>query len=285
MTEETHGIWTTERYALGITTNMKKYKLDDFVTSIPLFSAFNSTKEKPSLTHDSGFGCSIEKLGDLFDEIKIFILKWPEYTVVLQTEIEGYGDIENYSNKTCKLGELTNIFDDIEVIADIRTTWNNIRMLWCLKEIHENIKPIWHFDNIIDFGAGTGHFIKHCYQVGFTGSVQVVDLPQTVELQKYILRGLNIKWVSAEELETNLPNTLFNSTWGISESPLSTRDKIPDLSRCSKFITFQHEYYDIDNKKDILRRFLEKGNTTTKDISDLIPWDGGSTMLMNKSFI
>lgn len=235
--QKTHGIWATDDFSHGVTSNMNNYKLDNYVTLIPLYCNYYGPNRP------TGFGqhawqpdnfspdLAVQKL---FSELKQFILKNPEYTGVLQTEIEGYGDIYNYTNHTIKIKNLTHVFNDIESIADIRTNWNNIRMLWYLKNIHENIKPVWEFDNIIDFGAGTGHFIYHCYQVGFKGEVQIVDLPQTIPIQKHVLRGLNIRWVGTKELLTNLPNTLFNSTWGFSETPLNLREELPDISKCSK---------------------------------------------------
>jgi hypothetical protein len=156
-------------------------------------------------------------------------------------------------------------------------------MVWYLKNIHENIKPVWEFDNIIDFGAGTGHFIKHCYQVGFSGSVQIIDLPEAIPLQRYVLRGLDVVWVDTEGVLTYLPNSLFNSTWGFSEIPMSLRNKLPDISSCSKFIAYQHNYHGIDNKKDILDRFYKEGSSILRDISYLVPWDSGSTFLMGKA--
>ena len=287
MTDRTLGIWTDWDH--GVTTDMKKYKLDMYVRGVPLYC--NYLPHNPTVTGFTNHGWSPDDFSQdfvvqrLFNELKEFILENPEYAGILLTEFEGYGHIDDYFNFTIKIKDITNVFNDMETIANFRTNWNNIRMLWYLKNIHENIKPVWEFDNIIDFGAGTGHFIKHCYQIGFKGEAQIVDIPQTVPIQKHVLRGLNVKWVEAKQLLTNLPNTLFNSTWGFSETPLVVRDELPDISNCSKFIAFQHNFEGIDNKKDILERFRGKEPPILRNISILAPWDGGSTMLMSKSFI
>jgi hypothetical protein len=270
MTKETHGIWSTKDYSEGV-TNMDNYKRDPYVTSVPLYCNYIEGR------HAVGFGARADLTGFLTN-LKKFIDDNPRYTGILFTEFEGYKDINQYLEYTIKLKDISNVFDN--ELGEIRTNWNNIRMLWYLKTIHENIKPVWEFDNIIDFGAGTGHFVYHCYQLGFKGEVQIVDLPQTVPIQKHLLRGLNVKWVSNKELSTNLPNTLFNSTWGFSESPVNIRNQTPDLHNCSLFIAFQSNFEGIDNKKDIYGRFLSEGNTVLKDISYLVPWDGGSTILM-----
>jgi hypothetical protein len=287
MTRETLGIWSTTK---GVTANMNQYKLDDYVCSVPLFAPIrpaNSISEGMVRGRYTPVGFGTEHIEKLFEEIKPFLLENPIYLDVLQTEIDGYGNSEDallwHSERSCVLKKLTNIFNDVEIISNIRTTWNNIRMVWYLKNIHENIKPVWEFDNIIDFGAGTGHFIKHCYQVGFSGSVQIIDLPEAILLQRYVLRGLNVVWVDTEEVSTRLPNSLFNSTWGFSEIPISLRNKLPDISSCSKFIAYQHKYHGIDNKKDILDRFYKEGSSILRDISYLVPWDSGSTFLMGKA--
>tara|TARA_Y100000593_G_scaffold12589_1_gene23222 strand:- start:169 stop:1020 length:852 start_codon:yes stop_codon:yes gene_type:complete len=283
MTEDRLGIWAgdkrssrrTERY-IKICKELKHYKEDDFVLMVPLFSHLHKW---------GAYNTEPETVDIIFKELRPFILENPIYIDVLYSEMDGYVSLDSYLTLTSKIRQVTKRFNDIDAIANIRTSWNNIRMLWYLKHIHENIKPIWEFDNIIDFGAGTGHFIKHCYQVGFSGSVQIVDLPEATHIQKYVLRGLDIKWVDAEKLLTKLPNTLFNSTWGISEIPISSRDKLPDLSSCSKFIAYQHVFFGVDNKKDILKRFYKKDNSILRDISFIAPWDEGSTFLISKSFI
>jgi hypothetical protein len=287
MTRETLGIWSTTE---GVTLRINEYKLDDYVCSVPLFAPIrpsNSISIPEGQDRYTPVGFGPEHIEKLFEEIKPFLLENPIYLDVLQTEIDGYGNSENtlkwHSERSCELKNLTNIFNDVEIISNIRTTWNNIRMTWYLKNIHENIKPVWKFDNIIDFGAGTGHFIKHCYQVGFSGSVQIIDLPEAIPLQRYVLRGLDVVWVDTEEVLTRLPNSLFNSTWGFSEIPISLRNKLPDISSCSKFIAYQHKYHGIDNKKDILDRFYKEGSSILRDISYLVPWDSGSTFLMGKA--
>jgi len=285
MTREALGHWSTTE---GVTLRINEYKLDDYVCSIPLFTPIRPIRsifEGQTRYTPVGFGTN-SPIEMLFEEIKPFLLENPIYIDVLQAEIDGYGNSENtleyYSERTCEVRRLTNVFDDVAVIPNIRTSWNHIRMVWYLKNIHENIKPVWKFDNIIDFGAGTGHFIRHCHQVGFCGSVQIIDLPEAKPLQRYVLRGLGVKWVDTEEVLTHLPNSLFNSTWGFSETPISLRNKLPDISSCSKFIAYQHDFHKIDNEKDILDRFHKEGSSILRDISYLVPWDGGSTILMGK---
>ena len=301
MTEEL-GIWkdrvvTPDTPRSGVYSDITEYKLFDSVNHLSLYShitykpvgnddplvrnvnAIRTPEDPVGLIENNG---SIKKL---FEELKTFILENPKYIDVLYSEIDGFSSLEWYLQCTADMNEMTDVFHDIPLVNNMRTSWNNVRMLWYLKNIHENIRPVREFDNIIDFGAGTGHFIKHCYQVGFKGSVQIVDLPTTVPIQKYVLRGLDVKWVDTEDLLTNLPNTLFNSTWGLSETPISLRDKLPDISSCSKFIAFQHNFFGVDNKKDIINRFYEKDNSILRDISIIAPWDGGSTFLLSKSFI
>lgn len=286
MTREKLGIWkdivvTTDTPRRGVYSDITEYKLFDAVVEVPLYTHMSQKHDKSS---PIGLGDNNGSIKRLFEELKTFILENPKYIDVLYSEIDGFSSLEWYLQFTADMNEMTDVFHDIPLVNNMRTSWNNVRMLWYLKNIHENIRPVWEFDNIIDFGAGTGHFIKHCYQVGFKGSVQIVDLPTTVPIQKYVLRGLDVKWVDTEDLLTNLPNTLFNSTWGLSETPISLRDKLPDISSCSKFIAFQHNFSGVDNKKDIINRFYGKDNSILRDISILVPWDGGSTFLLSKSF-
>ena len=287
MTREKLGHWkdtvvTPDKLNHGVYFDIRDYKLFDAVMEVPLYVHIDGMdKTRPIGFNDE----DISTIPDLFEELRTFISKNPKYIDVLYSEIDGFPNLEWYLIYTSTMNEVTDVFHDMPVVGNIRTSWNNIRMLWYLKNIHENIRPVWEFDNIIDFGAGTGHFIKHCYQVGFKGEVQIVDIPQTVPIQKHVLRGLNVRWVEGKQLLTNLPNTLFNSTWGFSETPLVVRDELPDISNCSKFIAFQHNFEGIDNKKDILERFKGKEPPILRNISILAPWDGGSTFLMSKSFI
>ena len=131
--ERTLGIWTFSDFPEGVTTDMKKYKLDMYVRGVPLYC--NYLPHHPTVSGFTNYGWSPDNFSQdfavqrLFSELKEFILENPEYAGVLITEFEGYGHIDDYSNFTVKIKNITDVFNDIETIANFRTNWNNIRML------------------------------------------------------------------------------------------------------------------------------------------------------------
>ena len=103
-----------------------------------------------------------------------------------------------------------------------------------VEEFETELKSYLSNDYICTTNAATSaeHLALHLMKKDFISEGdEVLTTPLTCTATNWpiLANGLNIKWVDTEDLLTYLPNTLFNSTWGISETPLELRDKLPDI--------------------------------------------------------
>jgi hypothetical protein len=108
-------------------------------------------------------------------------------------------------------------------------------------------------DCIVEVGCGYGAMANVCRQAGFTGEYIMFDLPVFSELQSNYLStcGVGGVYISdiKELLSTEIPqNSMFISTWAVSEMPNDYRDKI--LCLASKFnevlLAYQSEFEGMD---------------------------------------
>jgi len=127
-------------------------------------------------------------------------------------------------------------------------------------------------DFVVEFGAGYGSMCRLFYNLGYSGTYMMYDLPIFNELQKYYLQSMGISIYSdssphagitaacisnfdtlKEILSTgNLTGkTLFIALWSISEVPLILREKIFSLVSDFSFflIGYQSKFGEVDNTK------------------------------------
>lgn len=130
-------------------------------------------------------------------------------------------------------------------------------------------------NSIVEFGAGYGCMAKLINNLGFVGKYTIFDIPEFLALQKYYLHSSkimsNFKFIDKiDKLEAVNPDILI-STWSLSESPISLRDKF--LKKIGKpkyiLIAYQENFNSIDNKKyfETLKGLMSEYEWTNKTIS------------------
>jgi hypothetical protein len=134
-------------------------------------------------------------------------------------------------------------------------------------------KNILEFDRIVELGGGCGDMAKFIRMMGFKGEYTIIDLPELSTIQGYNLQGYDVNFTSSTIKHS--PNTLFISTWALSECPLDWRNEvISELQPEHYLITYQEYFENISN-----RDYFSSWEGIRVDIP-WIPWDGGSKYLI-----
>lgn len=134
-------------------------------------------------------------------------------------------------------------------------------------------KDILEFDRIVELGGGCGDMAKFIRKMGYKNEYVIIDIPEVIKLQEFNLEGYDIA-LTCLKME-HKPNTLFISTWALSECPLSWRKEVLDSLRPDSYlITYQKEFEGISNED-----YFSSWTGVRKDIP-WIPWDGGSKYLI-----
>ncbi len=143
-------------------------------------------------------------------------------------------------------------------------------------------------DFVVEFGAGYGSMCRLFYNLGYTGTYVMYDLPIFNELQKYFLKCIDIPVYTDDSThsEKNVVcisnfdtlkeilssrsyahNALFIAMWSISEVPLELREKIFSLVSDFSFflIGYQNQFGEVDN----IRYF----DGITKRLNKSINWN------------
>lgn len=138
---------------------------------------------------------------------------------------------------------------------------------------HTTKKDILDFDRVVELGGGLGDMAKFIRNMGFRGEYIIIDLPEVLELQKQNLNGYDVQFTT--DVVGYLENTLFISTWALSECPLSWRESvINNLQPESYLIIYQSNFEGISNKD-----YFSSWDGIEIDIP-WIRWDGGSYYLL-----
>jgi len=143
-------------------------------------------------------------------------------------------------------------------------------------------------DFVVEFGAGYGNMCRLFYNLGYTGTYIMYDLPIFNELQKYFLQCAGIpvytsnappsgetavcisSFDTLQEIlssDNRAHSTLFLAMWSISEVPLTLREKI--FSLVSEFSFFLIGYQDQFGEVDNIRYF----DNITKQLNKNIAWN------------
>jgi len=124
---------------------------------------------------------------------------------------------------------------------------------------------------VFEFGGGYGSLCRLLFKLGFKGKYIIFDLPQFSALQRYFLKNIGLPVLSSNtfskqeacilclsdvrELKALLAenkeksNSIFVTTWSMSESPIGIRDLIlPNIIDFSSFlIAYQDIFGGINN--------------------------------------
>ena len=124
---------------------------------------------------------------------------------------------------------------------------------------------------VFEFGGGYGSMCRLLFNLGFKGKYIIFDLPPFSALQRYFLKNIGLPVLSSNtfsEQETSIlclsdvrklkdllaehkekSNSIFITTWSISESPISIRELIlPQIIDFSSFlIAYQDRFGGINN--------------------------------------
>jgi|TARA_A100001011_G_C14147829_1_gene772696 hypothetical protein len=129
------------------------------------------------------------------------------------------------------------------------------------------------FDRIVELGGGCGDFCKFVMNMGYTGDYVIIDLPVVTKIQKQNLAGYDVRFTSAPVHYRE--NTLFVSTWAISECPIEWRNEIiSKLNPSNWLISYQSKFNEVDNEKYF------KDFEGVREKIPWIHWDGGSKYIL-----
>ena len=131
---------------------------------------------------------------------------------------------------------------------------------WPVKNAHHIMKweqttgrPLRSYNHIIEIGAGLGDMPRFCYDLGFTGTYTIVDLPATAKIQQHYLHGQypKVEWCSLDDLRgltLDPANTLVIATWSLSEVSYEIRTQFCEiLAGADWFVTFQSYIFGLNN--------------------------------------
>ena len=131
------------------------------------------------------------------------------------------------------------------------------------------------FRRIVEFGGGVGDLARLILDCGYEGEYVIVDLPEVLRLQKLNFRDSPVSPTFLEQPPAKVNDTLFISTWALSEVPVSLREKVIDaVDPDGWLIATQRRIFDIDNHKYF---------TSWPGVRQEIPWirwDDGSYYIM-----
>lgn len=162
--------------------------------------------------------------------------------------------------------------DDSYQLVDLLTSYTQLKCnhhFFKYKELTG--RSILDFENIVELGGGCGDFAKFIFNLGYKGKYTIIDLPEVLKVQKYNLHGYGVKFTSDPVYNHSSKETLFISTWALSECPLEWRHQVvKSLQPSNWLITFQRQFENINNVE-----YFEKWEGSRLELPDII-WDGGS---------
>ena len=143
------------------------------------------------------------------------------------------------------------------------------------------------FENVLEFGGGYGSMCRLFFNLGFSGTYVIFDLPMLSSLQAYYLGSSRIPILSESSEALNRRGVhlvsearqlwelcarlrrgkwLFIGTWSICETPLNVRNQfLPHVSNFDAFlIAFQKQFGEVNNC-DFFARWQEQ-------TSNLVEW-------------
>lgn len=130
---------------------------------------------------------------------------------------------------------------------DSKTTGNTIHHLFHLYQLIQKYGIDFStLNHITELGGGYGNMARLCYEMGFRGTYQIIDLPEFRLLQRYYLSNLginNVVW-SNHALQ---PSDLFIATWSLSELPLQERYIYLHLKAKYFLMAFGDSFENINN--------------------------------------
>jgi hypothetical protein len=151
----------------------------------------------------------------------------------------------------------SHIGNPIPYVYNINTTGNAIHAAYHLMILKQQLTcDLSKLDYIYEFGGGYGCMARTCKQAGFGGKYILHDLPLFLLLQQWYLEehGLVAEYLPNHEALDVSQNSLFISTWALSEAPTVLRDKQVEMWRGFKYIliAYQQTFDKIDNRKYFL---------------------------------
>jgi hypothetical protein len=110
---------------------------------------------------------------------------------------------------------------------------------------------------------------------GYEGEYIIVDLPEILRLQRLNFRDSSVSPTFTEDPPSKAKDTLFISTWALSEVPITLRNRVIDTVEPDGWlIATQRQIFDIDN-----HAYFAGWGGVRQQIP-WIRWDGGSYYIM-----
>ena len=238
------------------------YKVEDVITSIPLYSVDevdHYTEYVKFVDQNYNKFHEILKNGEFLDSYKFSKSQW---IYSMYPDVRGYLFFPQFFLENIR-----------QKIGSIETALPNITSSHhFFKYIEMTGKSPLNYRRIVELGGGLGDMALFFRNMGFVGQYIIYDLPEVRGLQEIAIPQYGVKFVDA--IPDFQENTLFISTWGLSECPLELRnDFMKTLNPENWLIIYQREFEELNNQK-----YFESWEGQRYDMS-FIPFDGGSEMI------
>lgn len=243
--------WDEQRKKIG-EVSLNSFRLDSTIRQIPLFE--------------------VKEYKEYTDHARNFKGKDYDWYYAMTQGKKGYGNSRNGFGSNSTL-----FFEDSVLVDGYRFSKHALKSFHHYNTYEVNThKKINDFDRIIELGGGAGDFARFVLEMGYTGDYIIYDLPEISRVQRFNLEGFNVRCTSNYSLPRNrVENTLFVSTWALSECPLDVRQQfLQNNPAPNHLIIYQKKIFGVDNEE-----YFKSWEGKRIDIP-WIPWDGGSKYLI-----
>jgi len=242
--------------------NITNYRVENSITMIPLW-AVNEVQEYTKYAEyiDENYENIMEQLSQNANVIKRPVDKI-QWLFSMFPEPRGFSRFPQM------------FFNEIrQKIGSIETAFPNvISSHHFFRYLELTGKSPLSYSRVVELGGGLGDLSIFFRNMGYNGRYIIYDLPEISKLQKLPLCGYNIELTN--EIPNYEENTLFISTWGLSECPLPLREAVLKILRPENWlIIYQREFAEYDNEL-----YFSNWEGSRYDMS-YIRWDGGSEMI------
>lgn len=247
---DSNNFWSVKRKLISNDVyGPESFRCNSEVRGIPLYEVH----------HYDGYIDFAKEVYNIQDRNSSYFFNWK---LAMSSDKTGYQDCPK-----CFSDETIRIFDIESSTSNVKC--NHHYFTYNIK----TKKDILDFDRIVELGGGVGDMAKFIRNMGFRGEYIIIDLPEVLEFQKKNLKEHNIQFTS--EPVDYMKNTLFISTWALSECPLGWRDTIIGRLKPENYlITYQENFENVSNKD-----YFSSWDGMEIDIP-WIHWDGGSKYLL-----
>lgn len=217
--------------------NYSNYKVENSITSLPLYAVQPIEEYETYIEYiDQNFNLFEEKLR-LSHHIHNQTFTKQQWIFSMYPDIRGFCYFPKifFDNVKRKIGSLEtanpNVFSAVHFFRYLELTG----------------KSPMSYTRIVELGGGLGDMALFFRNMGYVGEYIIYDLPEITKLQNLATSSYEI--ITTNEIPKESENTLFISTWALSECPLELRKKVMETLKPENWlIIYQKHFFELDNE-------------------------------------